>query len=180
MKNLNQSEIDQITIHRLKATSYSLNSRSEKKRYTNYIDLGDFLERILTSDINIDFINISKKLLSSINDLIIASSLGTEKQNAKGLSIAYPYNIEKWNKVYSDIYKNINISKDIPYWSNFIHGENKVIEDNIAPYIYSGAYSSQFEAFFREPVELIQRATVRPAVLDIVCWGKDADQFTLH
>ena len=67
----------------------------------------------------------------------------------------------------------------MPYWSNFIHGENKVIEDNIAPYIYSGSYSSQFEAFFGEPVELIQKATLSdPAVLDIVCWGKDVDQFT--
>ena len=179
LRNLEQSEIDQITIHRLKATSYSLNSRSEKKRYTNYIDLGDFLERILTSDLNIEFINISKKLLSSIDDLIIGSSLGTEKQNAKGLSIAYPYDMEKWNNVYSEIYKNINISKNIPHWSNFIHGENKVIEDNIAPYIYSGSYSSQFEAFFGEPVELIQKATLSdPAVLDIVCWGKDVDQFT--
>ena len=87
---------------------------------TNYIDLGLFARKI-GQQFEGDFKNLCEQLADSIDEMVIAKSLGVFKENASGLSIYYPFKGDP-----AGIYEGINfVLKDqhmagMIGWSIFI------------------------------------------------------------
>ena len=99
---IQSGSIDLSSLARLRRESipYSLTSpRVGKSTVTDYIDIGNFASE-LSSKVNGPMKSISMELVAAINNLIISKSLGTERQNAVGLSIYYPID-GKYSQIYS-------------------------------------------------------------------------------
>ena len=102
VESIQNGSIDLSSLARLRRESipYSLNSpRVGKSTVTDYIDIGNFAAD-LSSKVDGPMKSISMDLVDAINNLIIAKSLGTERQNAVGLSIYYPIS-GKYSQIYS-------------------------------------------------------------------------------
>ena len=102
VESIQNGSIDLSALARLRRESipYSLNSpRVGKSTVTDYIDIGNFAAD-LSSKVDGPMKSISMDLVDAINNLIIAKSLGTERQNAVGLSIYYPIS-GKYSQIYS-------------------------------------------------------------------------------
>ena len=102
VESIQSGSIDLSSLARLRRESipYSLNSpRVGKSTVTDYIDIGNFAAE-LSSKVDGQMKSISMDLVDAINNLIIAKSLGTERQNAVGLSIYYPIS-GKYSQIYS-------------------------------------------------------------------------------
>ncbi len=94
------------------AIHYSIPSKSMVKSPTNYIDLGDFLINLEQSIElkNESLANSAFELNNTISEMVIAKSLGTQRQNSSGLSIAFPHNQKDWKKRFYDKYRNLNFT----------------------------------------------------------------------
>ena len=102
VRAVQNNAVDMSSMAKLRRESlpYSLASpRVGQSTITDYIDLGNFafeLSRIAPEPLG----SVSLDLVDAINELIIAKSLGTERQHAIGLSIYYPID-GKYSQLYS-------------------------------------------------------------------------------
>jgi hypothetical protein len=87
-----QSEnIEKITRARRDAIHYGINSVSQMKQPTDYIDLGYFALKLADSLSGGDLKASCLKLAESINSMVIDKSTGNSRKDSLGLSIYYPY-----------------------------------------------------------------------------------------
>jgi Clostripain family len=96
VKSLNTSlqanwndESDVLSSLRSKVTEYSI-SPEEPKAPRPYVDLGDLASLFLAKSSSSDVRNAAKNVLSSIDKLVFAKSLGQSNKNARGLSVWMP------------------------------------------------------------------------------------------
>jgi Clostripain family len=96
LKSLNTSlqadwndESDVLSSLRSKVTEYSI-SPEEPKAPRPYVDLGDLASLFLAKSSSGDLRNAAKNVLSSIDKLVFAKSLGQSNKNARGLSVWMP------------------------------------------------------------------------------------------
>ena len=124
VESIQNGSIDLSSLARLRRESipYSLNSpRVGKSTVTDYIDIGNFAAD-LSSKVDGPMKSISMDLVDAINNLIIAKSLGTERQNAVGLSIYYPIS-GKYSQIYSADGTWIIKGKEHRIRQNFLQNE---------------------------------------------------------
>ena len=74
----------------------------------------------------------SQNLVESINNLVFSKSLGSEKINASGISIAFPNKNKNWLTKYQEKYENLNFNNDSDIkWQDFLQQYNSLANDDI-------------------------------------------------
>ena len=109
---------------------------------TNYIDLGLFARK-LSQQFEGDFKNLCEQLADSIDEMVIAKSLGVFKENASGLSIYYPFKGDP-----AGIYEGINfVSKGSTYggddWVEYLYQVKAAYDKDVPPVIMAADNSSR-------------------------------------
>ena len=132
---MNYSKLEEGITPKLRAESihYSIVSRSNAKSQTYFIDLGYFANKFLQEDMIPGNLKItSQNLVESINNLVISKSLGTEKIDASGISIAFPNKNKHWLTKYQEKYEALNFNNDSDIkWKDFLQQYNSLANDDV-------------------------------------------------
>ena len=164
---------------RAEATHYSVASRSQAKSPTHFIDLGDFASKFAIANVNQSLKQASLELVQSINDMVLAKALGSQRTHVSGLSITYPYNLKNWIESYEKHYDKISFASNLGVdWRFFLGIYGAMSEaDQIAPIVTAGDLSKIFSNNSRtvdEPDAIFSQASLEePVNLDFHLRGKD-------
>lgn len=99
--------LSSVTRSIISARNYGGNNRNEG--YTNMVDMGDMVKSVSEN------ISSADKVLSALQDCVIASKRGSDANESTGLSIYYPLNVQGSQEL--GIFKNIAID---PYYLSFV------------------------------------------------------------
>ena len=164
---------------RAQATHYSVAQRSQAKSPTHFIDLGDFAGKIAAAEVNIDLKQTSNALVQAIDRMVLAKATGSQRTHVSALSIAYPYNMEKWMEHYEKKYDAISFTQGIGVdWGQFLglYGAMS-LADQAAPVLLAGDNSRNYSTVGRNPdgpdAVFMNASLEEPAVLDFSVLGKD-------
>ena len=174
-----QIRIDSTDIPRIRAESihYSIPGRSNAKSPTHFIDLGYFSKNIADSSSG-ELKIAALDLVDKINEMVIAKAVGSERNSASGISIAYPHNINDWTKRYEKLYDEINFTNDVGSdWRLFLSEFGLMSQrDTVGPIVEVFGETSRAANLNRvedEDKEYLSVTVADPAVLDLIVRGED-------
>ena len=87
------SSMAELSRHRLDTTQYSIQKIADMGEPTDFADLGEFADRLVASTEIPDILKVSaRRLVASIDEMVVSKVLGNNKLKTHGLSVYFPVN----------------------------------------------------------------------------------------